>query len=157
MTRRFHVSRDNPKAAQVCESAIQHMRDCYASGQPFEIVIQEPKRTLDQNAAMWPTLTDFSRSLDWPHTRNSLWVVDKMGPGSWKAVMTAAFEGRSEMAQGWHGEMVMVGASTSKYGKKKFGDLLTFLHAEGSERGVQFSDKSLEDLAQWAPAERSAA
>ena len=156
MTRTFLVAHDNPNRAQVCERAIQHMRDEYRAGRDFEIIIREPARTLDQNSAMWPTLTDFARSLDWPHTRSGLWVVDKMGPGSWKAVMTAAFEGRCEMAQGWHGESVMVGASTSKYGKKKFGDLLTYLHAEGTDRGVRFSDKALEDLAQWAPAERRA-
>lgn len=156
MNRTFKVAHDNPARAEVCTRAIDYMRECYRQSQDFEVVVREPRRTLDQNAAMWPTLTDFARQLDWPHTRSGLWIVDKMPKSSWKAVLTAAFEGRCEMAQGWHGETVMVGASTSAYSRRKMGDFLTFLHAEGAERGVRFSEGARDDLAFYARQEAAA-
>lgn len=102
----------------------------------------DPRRTSDQNRLMWPLLTDVSRQLEWPHTEQGKWVIGKMPPMSWKAVLTAAFEQEMEMAQGLEGGRVMVGASTSNYGIRKFSDFITFIYAEGQERGVQFSDKS---------------
>lgn len=156
MKRTFNVSRDNPKAAQVCESAIQHMRDCYASGQPFEMEFREPRRTLDSNACMWATLADIAAQVDWPHTdAKGNWTIGKMpADPNWKAVLTAGFQQEMSMAQCVAGGTVMVGARTSKFSKRTMGEFLTFVHAFGAERGVRFSDKALEDLAQWAPAER---
>ena len=156
MKRTFTVSRDNPKAAQVCESAIQHMRDCYASGQPFEIEFREPRRSLDSNSAMWATLADIAGQVDWPHTHAGEWRIGRMDSDSWKAVLTAAFEAETRMAQAVSGGTVMLGARTSKFSKRRMGDFLTFCNAFGSEKGVRWSDKALEDLAQWAPAERAA-
>ena len=102
----------------------------------------DPKRTVSQNSKMWPMLTDISRQLPWPHTRNGSWVIDKMSPMSWKAVLTAAFEREMLMAQGWDGGTVMVGASTSNYGIRKMADFITWLYAEGNEKGIKWSEKS---------------
>lgn len=159
MKRTFTVSRDNPKAAQVCESAIQHMRDCYASGQAFEMEFREPRRSLDSNRAMWATLDDIAKQVDWPHTdAKGNWVIGKMpADPNWKSVLTAGFQQEMSMAQGVSGGTVMVGARTSKFSKRRMGEFLEFCNAFGSEKGVRWSDKALEDLAQWAPAERSRA
>ena len=157
MNRSFHVRHDNPNRAQVCERAIQHMRDEYRAGRDFEMVFREPRRSLDANAAMWATLADVAAQVDWPHTESGNWVIGRMDSDSWKAVLTAGFEAETRMAQGVAGGTVMVGARTSKFSKRRMGDFLTFVHAFGSERGVRWSDKALEDLAQWAPAGRSAA
>jgi NinB protein len=103
----------------------------------------DPKRTLSQNSKLWPMLTDFAKQLDWPHTDAiGNWVISKMPPMSWKAVMTAAFEKEMSMAQGWEGGTVMVGASTSNYGIRKMADFITFLYAAGGEKGVKWSEKS---------------
>ena len=157
MKRTFHVNRDNPKAAQVCESAIAEMRRRYGAREEFEVEVREPRRSLDSNRAMWATLHDIEMQVDWPHTEGGNWVIGRMDSESWKAVLTAGFEAETRMAQGVAGGSVMLGARTSKFSKRKMGDFLTFVHAFGAERGVRFSDKALEDLAQWAPAERRAA
>jgi hypothetical protein len=109
------------------------------------------KRTTDQNRKMWPMLTDFSRQVDWPHTVNGNWVIAKMPPMSWKAVLTAAFEGEMTMAQGWEGGTVMIGASTSNYGIRKFADFITWLYAAGSERGVGWSESSMRVVDEYVP------
>lgn len=103
----------------------------------------EPRRTSDQNRLLWPSLTDIAKQLDWPHTKDGKWMIGKMPAMSWKAVLTAAFEQEMEMAQGLEGGQVMVGASTSNYGVRKFSDFLTFVFAEGLNRGVEFSDKAV--------------
>lgn len=159
MKRTFHVSRDNPRAAQVCESAIAEMRRRYGAREEFEVEVREPRRSLDSNRAMWATLHDIEMQVDWPHTdAKGNWTIGKMpADPNWKAVLTAGFQQEMSMAQGVSGGTVMVGARTSKFSKRRMGDFLTFVHAFGSERGVRWSDKALEDLAQWAPAERSRA
>ena len=157
MTRRFHVSRDNPKAAQVVETMAAAAHELCMAGTNFDIEFREPRRSLDANAAMWATLADIAAQVDWPHTEGGNWVIGRMDSESWKAVLTAGFEAETRMAQGVAGGSVMLGARTSKFSKRRMGDFLTFVHAFGSERGVRWSDKALEDLAQWAPAERRVA
>ncbi len=101
------------------------------------------KRTLSQNAKLWPMLTDIAEHIDWPHTdAKGNWRISKMHPMSWKSVLTAAFEHQVQMAQGLDGGTVMIGASTSNYGVRKFADFIEFLYATGSERGVQWSERS---------------
>lgn len=152
----YIVKHDNPSRAQVCERAIAEMRSRYARGEDFEMEIREPRRSIDSNAAMWASLTDFQRHVEWMvtdrHGKQVPATVEDV-----KDILTAAFEGETRMAMGLNGGIVILGARTSRYSKRKMGDFLTFIHAEGSERGVQWSDKALEDLAMWAPAERKAA
>lgn len=107
----------------------------------------DSKRTLLQNKKMWPMLHDFSRQVPHRHTRGGKWVTDLMPPQSWKAVLTAAFERETEMAEGIEGGMVMVGASTSNYGKRQMADFIECMYAIGSAKGVRWSEKSRELIA----------
>lgn len=152
----YIVKNDNPRKGDVVERAIAAIRLLAEAGQEFQIWLDGIKRTLDQNAAMWPALTDIAEQVKWPHTRGGNWVIDRMPPKSWKAVLTAAFEQETEMAQGLNGGTVMVGASTSSYSKKKMGDFLTFLHAEGTERGVRWSKKAAERFDEYDVIKRAA-
>jgi hypothetical protein len=101
------------------------------------------KRTVSQNSKMWPMLTDVSRQIDWPHTdAQGNWRIGKMQPMAWKSVLTAGFEHQTQMAQGIDGGTVMVGASTSNYGVRRFAEFIEYIYAAGSERGVAWSEKS---------------
>lgn len=157
MKRTFAVSHDNPKADQVMSLVVGEIVRRHQSGESCEIEVREPRRTLDSNAAMWATLADIAAQIDWPHTFEGNWQIGRMDSESWKAVLTAAFEAETRMAQAVNGGTVMLGARTSKFSKRRMGDFLTFCNAFGSEKGVRWSDKALEDLAQWAPAERRVA
>lgn len=156
MKRTFVANPDNPKAAQVADAARAEVLRRIQSGESCEIEVREPRRTLDSNAAMWATLADIAAQVEWPHTFEGNWQIGRMDSESWKAVLTSAFEAETRMAQAVNGGTVMLGARTSKFSKRRMGDFLTFCNAFGSEKGVRWSDKALEDLAQWAPAERAA-
>ncbi|GAB2620179.1 recombination protein NinB [Novilysobacter erysipheiresistens] len=140
MKQRFIIERKNPRRADVLARAHRALDEAARDGDVMA-VFDEVKRTLDQNAAMWPALTDFARQVAWPVTQRD-GTVKQATPDDMKDVMTAAFEEETRMAPGLRGGFVMLGARTSKYGKKKMGDFLTFLRAEGNDRGVVWSEKA---------------
>ena len=108
----------------------------------------DPKRTLLQNSKMWPMLHDFARCVPWRFTRGGKWQTGMMPPQSWKAVLTAAFEHETEMAEGIDGGMVMIGASTSNYGKRQMADFIECMYAIGNERDVKWSEPSRKLIAE---------
>jgi hypothetical protein len=98
------------------------------------VVVQEPNRSLDQNAAQWPILAAFADQLEWPING----AMVRMMPDEWKDVLTAAFRGETvRLAQGLNGGVVMLGQRTSKFRKREFSDWLEFLHSIAAERGVE--------------------
>ena len=99
----------------------------------YTVVVKEPTRTLDQNAAQWPILQCFSEQLLWPVNG----AMVKLEPEEWKTILTAAYRNESvRVAQGLNGGMVLLGMRTSKMSKKEFSDYLEFLNATAVERGV---------------------
>jgi len=99
----------------------------------YVVTVKEPSRSLDQNAALWPLLTEFSEQLLWPVNGRMV----KMEPEEWKHVLSAAFRGeQARLAMGLDGGVVMLGLRTSKMGKKQFSEFLDFLHATAADRGI---------------------
>lgn len=99
----------------------------------YVVTIKEPTRSLDANAAMWPILQAFSEQLLWPV--NGRMVT--MTPEEWKDVLSSAFRGeQARLAVGMSGGVVMLGARTSRMGKKLFSEFLDFMHATAADRGV---------------------
>jgi len=99
----------------------------------YAVTVEEPTRTLEQNAAQWPYLEAFSKQLLWPVNG----AMVKMTDEEWKDVLTAAFKGETvRLAMGLNGGVVMLGLRTSKMGKKTFSDWLEFLIATAADRGV---------------------
>lgn len=137
----FKIERKNPRFADVARNAISAIKEATLSGRDFMVVIGDVVRTLDQNAAMWPALTDFAKQVPWPVTQRD-GTVRQADAYDIKDVMTAAFEEETRMAPGLRGGFVMLGARTSKYGKRKMADFLTFVRAEGNDRGVVWSEKA---------------
>ncbi|WP_313160543.1 recombination protein NinB [Stenotrophomonas sp.] len=155
--RLFAVRRDNHRLPLVIDGAVAEIRRRALDGEDFDVEVREPKRTLDSNACMWATLADIARQIEWPHTdAKGNWTISLMSSDSWKAVLTAAFEGETMMAQGIGGGMVMLGARTSQYSRRKMGDLLEFVHAFGSERGVKWSARAQDEMANFGPVRRAA-
>ena len=98
----------------------------------FSVSVSEPKRNLDQNAAMWPILEAFSQQLEWPVNG----VMTTLTPEEWKSLLTAAFRKEQRVAMGLDGGFVMLGQRTSRFTKREFSDWLEFLHATAAARGV---------------------
>lgn len=99
----------------------------------YAVTVQEPTRSLDQNAAMWPVLQAFADQLKWPVNGEMVWMT----ADEWKDVLSAAFKRESvRVAMGLDGGMVMLGSRTSKFSVRKMSEFLEFLHATADARGV---------------------
>lgn len=99
----------------------------------FSVTVGEPSRSVEQNAAQWPILQAFAEQLMWPVNGE----IVRLAAEEWKDILTAAFEQEQvRLAQGLNGGVVMLGARTSKYGKRKFSDWIEFLHATAASRGI---------------------
>ncbi|MDR3158596.1 MAG: recombination protein NinB [Zoogloeaceae bacterium] len=107
----------------------------------YRVAISPPGRNLDQNAAMWALLGEFSRKLEWPVNGR----LEKLAPEEWKDILTAAFRREvTRVAMGLDGGMVLLGARTSKFTKREMSDFLEFLHSVATERGVVIEPPVLE-------------
>lgn len=154
--RLFAVRSDNPRLPLVVDGAVAEIRRRVLDGEDFDVEVREPKRTLDSNACMWATLADIARQVEWPHTKGGEWQIGLMDSDSWKAVLTAAFEQETKQAQGIGGGTVMLGARTSQYSRRKMGELLEFVHAWGAEKGVKWSARAQDEMADFGPVRRAA-
>ncbi len=107
--------------------------DVHTAPLGWQVIVAEPKRSLDQNAAQWPILEAFARQLKWPVNGHMV----ELEADDWKEILTAAFERDARIAEGLNGGHVLLGQRTSRYSKAKFSEWLEFLHATAAERGVQ--------------------
>ena len=135
--RTFVVSRDNPKAAQVCESAIQHMRDRYASGQEFDIVFQEPRRTSPENRLLHALIGELSRKLEWAGSKRSDEVWKRLLVSSWCRANGASVE--ILPALDGHG-VDIVPVRTSRLSKRDCAELIEYVLWFGTENGVKWDE-----------------
>lgn len=117
----------HPQARRNAVQCVSEAPDGYA------VTVQEPTRSLDQNAAMWPILQAFADQLQWPVNGSMVWMT----PDEWKDVLSAAFKRESvRVAMGLDGGMVMLGGRTSKFSVKEMSDFLEFLNATAAARDV---------------------
>ena len=112
---------------------------------PLEIIIQERKRSGDQNRKLWPLLHDLSRQVEW--------FGHKYSPEDWKDLITALVaktkkqEQRTAPAIG--GGVVMFGSRTSKMRVSEMVEVIEGIYWFGTEQNVKFSDESRLEL-EWA-------
>jgi len=101
--------------------------------------ISEPNRSLEQNAYLWKYLTAFHKQLEWPVLMNGQWHMEKMSEYDWKDLVSGSFEGEARrMAQGiGNTGLIMLGAHTSKYGKRKFSEFIEFLNMFAAQHDVK--------------------
>lgn len=93
----------------------------------------DANRNLEQNAAQWPILAEFSRQLLWPVNGQ----MTKMSDEEWKDVLTAGFKNETaRLAMGLDGGVVMLGRRTSRFSKKLFSEWLEYLHFVAADRGI---------------------
>lgn len=126
MTKKHFVIRREPKdnRAYIC----QHIID----GQDGDVVkITPPTRSLEQNSKLWPMLADVSKQVNW--------YGNKLTDEEWKDVFTAAIE-KQKVVPGLDGSFVVCGASTSKYSKPKFAEMIELIYAFGAQHDVKWSD-----------------
>lgn len=93
--------------------------------------ISEPTRSLDQNAKLWPMLTDVSKQVDW--------YSHKLTPDEWKDVFSSAIV-KAKVVPGLDGGFVVCGQRTSQMSKAMFSELIELMYAFGAEHDVVWSE-----------------
>lgn len=96
------------------------------------VIVQDPTRTLEQNARMWAMLADISAQVDW--------YGQKLTSEEWKDVFSAAINGQ-KVVPGLDNNFVVCGQRTSRMTKKEMSDLCELMMAFGVEHEVKFSDR----------------
>jgi hypothetical protein len=93
--------------------------------------ITDATRSLDQNAKLWPMLTDIASQVEWYGKKLTEW--------EWKDVFTAALK-KSKVVPGIDGGFVVLGQHTSSMSKSDFSELLELITAFAVDHGVKFSE-----------------
>lgn len=133
----------NSSIQQNCISAIQQLPA--NPDKPIEIVIQERKRTSDQNRKLWPLLHDLSAQVTW--------YGQKYTPDDWKDLITALVaktkNEQQRTAPGIGGGVVMFGSRTSKMRVSEMVEVIEAIYWFGTEQNVKFSDEAQLEI-EWA-------
>ena len=122
---------------RLVERTITLVREAFAKRPGSRVEIKGPKRSTDQNAALWAMLGDLARGLVW----NGL----TLDAEEWKLVMLDALrrENRDQMKlvpnTDLTGFVNISGASSSDLTGSEMHDLLTIISAFGDQHGVEWS------------------
>ena len=110
------------------------------SGLPdgFEVVLREPKRSMEQNAKLWAILSDISTAKPEGRIYN---------PEAWKAIFMSALGHEVRFVEGLQGEPIPMGYRSSALRKAQMADLITMALAYGDENGVAWSEKHPDERA----------
>lgn len=149
----FTIDPANPQVEAVKKRLFACMRDEFAAGKRT-VVIQEPKRTDEQNALMWCLLHDLAAQVGW---RKARWRGDRLvaeggyvsfdvdpraavlTPEQFKDVLTAALR-QPQLLPGVDGGIVAVGLSTSRMTKRQLSEVIELIYAFGAEHDVGWSE-----------------
>lgn len=95
--------------------------------------VKPERRSTDQNSKLWAMLSDVSRAM--PDGR-------KHPPETWKALFMHACSYPVQFETGLSGEPFPIGFRSSRLSKAQMSELIEFILAWGSERGVRWSDET---------------
>lgn len=127
---------------RLVDRTIQLVREAFAKKPGSRVEIKGPKRSNDQNAAMWAMLGDISVQLLW-HVDGGRRLLDVE---EWKLVMLDALrrENRDQLKlvpnTDHTGFVNISGTSSSDLEGEEMRDLLTIIRAFGDQHGVVWSE-----------------
>ena len=99
------------------------------------VEFKAPKRTLDQNAKLWASLTDISEQV--------VWHGQRLKASDWKLILIAALKQEMRIVPNIDGTgFVNLGVSSSDLSKQEFSDLLELTMMFGAKHGVTFKHKN---------------
>lgn len=117
---------------------------------PVVVRLGRERRTLDQNAKLWPMLSDIAKQIQWVKDGE----LCHMPPEEWKDLFTASLSKQS-MAPGIDGGMVVLGLHTRNLPKRQFSDLIELMYEFGSERDVTWSEQAQQAYEQYRHKEKA--
>ena len=111
----------------------QASRWCLNAPLNTRVEFKEAKRSTDQNALMWASLTEIARQVDWHGL--------KLSADDWKLIFMASLNQEMRLVPNLDGTgFVNLGRSSSDLSKAEMGDLIELIFAFGAKRGVTFHD-----------------
>ena len=102
-----------------------------AAPEGYRVEVRQSTRSLDQNARMWALLADIARQVEW--------YGKFLTAENWKDILTAGLK-RQNVVPGIDGGFVVLGTSTRKMTVGEMSELIEFITAFGTDRGVVFND-----------------
>ena len=94
------------------------------------VTLGRETRTAEQNAKLWPMLTDVSKQVEW--------YGQMLSPEDWKHIFTSSLL-KQRAVPGLDGGIVVLGQSTSRMSKRLFSNLIELIYAFGTEHEVVWS------------------
>jgi hypothetical protein len=105
----------------------------FTSGHAYRLMVQEERRSLEQNDKMWAMLSEFAAQLT---LRGESYDKER-----WKAILLHAWGQEVEFLPTLDGNTFFpYGQQTSKLRKREMSSFIEFIIAEGTKRGVVFKD-----------------
>lgn len=99
------------------------------------VEFKEAKRTNDQNALMWASLTEIASQ--------KTHMGRKYSPDEWKAIFLHALGKETRFIPALDGQgFLPYGNSSSDLSKKEMAELMTLIFAWAAQNGVLFSEKA---------------
>lgn len=106
---------------------------CLKAPSGCRVEFKEAKRTTDQNALMWASLTEVARQVEWHGL--------KLSADDWKLIFLASLHQEMRLVPNIDGTgFVNLGRSSSDLSKEDFSSLIDLIAAWGAENGVTFTD-----------------
>lgn len=126
------------KSPDIRDRAAAAVADLDIADPPWEVEIRpyEEPQSGEQRSKMWAMLGDLSAQVQWPVNGRMQQITKE----DFKDILTAGLEQNQRIAQGIEGGFVVLGARTSRMGKKRMTALIELIQFFGDERQVQWSD-----------------
>ena len=94
------------------------------------VIVQDPTRTLEQNALMWAMLADISAQVDWYDQR--------LTSEEWKDVFSASLK-RQKVVPGLEGEFIAIRESTATMSGKRLASVMEYVEAYCAMNEIRLS------------------
>lgn len=99
------------------------------------VEFKRAKRSLDQNAKMWASLTDIAEQVSWHGL--------KLTPDDWKLIFLDGLKREIRLVPNIDGDgFVNIGQSSSDLSKQEMADLIELISMFGAKHGVKFHDNA---------------
>ena len=104
-------------------------------GGPVVVTLGRKTRSKEQNNKLWPMLADVAGQV--------VWYGQQLSKEDWKHIFTASLT-EQRVVPSLDGGFVVLGQSTRRMSREQLSQLIELIYAFGAERGVQWSEPSLE-------------
>lgn len=125
-----NLLRLTPGARKAAHDWVDRALTLWQPGSPWTLEIREPKRSDEQNAALWSLLGQIAK-------QRPIHCGRKMTAELWKSVFMDALGHEVDYAPSLDGQRIFpLGHRTSQLNKRQFSDLLELILAWSAEQGL---------------------